>query len=96
MCEGNCKSNSFKAFMTTQFLGAFNDNAFKIIVSLFALRLFSDPAVHAKFMSLIGALFIIPFVVCSPYAGQIADRFSKRNIIISMKAFEVVVMILGL
>ncbi|HSV43232.1 MAG TPA: acyl-[ACP]--phospholipid O-acyltransferase [Candidatus Bathyarchaeia archaeon] len=91
-----CRSASFKAFMATQFLGAFNDNAFKIIISLFALRVFSDPAVHAKFMSIISALFIVPFIVFSPYAGQLADRFPKRNIIVVMKAWEIVIMILGL
>ena len=96
MNQRTCNTSSFKAFMATQFLGAFNDNAFKIIVSLFAFRVFSDPSVHASFMSLISALFIIPFIICSPYAGQIADRFSKRNIIISMKVAEVVVMFLGL
>ena len=82
--------------MATQFLGAFNDNAFKIVISLFALSVLSGPAVHARFMSLISALFIIPFIVFSPYAGQIADRYSKRNIIVGMKIAEIMIMILGL
>ncbi len=95
MSSHSCKSRSFKAFLTTQFLGAFNDNAFKIVISLFALRIFIDPQTHARYMSIISALFIVPFLVCSPYAGQLADRFSKRNIIVWVKVAEIFVMLLG-
>ena len=96
MEQRTCTTRSFKAFIFAQFLGAFNDNAFKIVISLFTLRVFTDPAVHAKFMSFIGALFIIPFIVFSPYAGQLADRYPKRNIIIGMKFVEIIVMLLGI
>jgi len=96
MEQRTCRTTSFKAFMATQFLGAFNDNAFKIVVSLVALRVFTDPTMHARFMSMISAVFILPFILVSPYAGQLADRFSKRNVIVAMKVAEVVIMVLGL
>ncbi len=95
MSSRSCTSRSFKAFLMTQFLGAFNDNAFKIVISLFALHVFVDPQTHARYMSLISALFIVPFLICSPYAGQLADRFSKRSIIFWVKVAEIFVMLLG-
>jgi acyl-[acyl-carrier-protein]-phospholipid O-acyltransferase/long-chain-fatty-acid--[acyl-carrier-protein] ligase len=88
-------SLSFRALILAQFMGAFNDNAFKIIVSLFAIRVLSSPEAAAGFISLIGMLFIIPFIVFSPVAGYLADRFPKRSIIISMQALEVFNMIMG-
>ena len=85
MSERNCKSKSFKALMVTQGLGAFNDNAFKIIVCLFAMRLLSTPESHTQFISFVSALFIIPFILVSPYAGYLADRYRKRDVIVLMK-----------
>ena len=37
----------FQAFLWTQFLGAFNDNVYKMIVSIMALRLAADSQPHA-------------------------------------------------
>ncbi|MBN1794866.1 MAG: MFS transporter [Candidatus Omnitrophica bacterium] len=95
MNNANCKSRSFQGLMVTQFLGAFNDNAFKVVVSLLALRNMPQTAEGAQFVSMIGALFIIPFILFSPYAGFLADRFSKRSVIIAAKIAEALVMGLG-
>ncbi|HBG60937.1 MAG: hypothetical protein A2Y03_10735 [Omnitrophica WOR_2 bacterium GWF2_38_59] len=95
MMDRKCDSKSFKALMVTQFLGAFADNAFKIIISLFAMRILLDTRAHAQFVSIVGALFIIPFIIVSPYAGYFADRFRKRDIIVLAKIAEIVIMILG-
>lgn len=91
-----CNSLSFRSLLLAQFMGAFNDNAFKIIVSLFAIKTLASPEAAARFVSFIGMLFIIPFVIFSPLAGFFADRFSKRSIIIVMQAAEVFNMVLGL
>ena len=87
-----CGSRSFKALMVAMFLEGFNDNALKILVSLFAIRVL-PPIDAARFIGLVGALFIIPFIVFSPYAGFLADRFKKRNIIVITKIAEVLIMI---
>jgi len=85
----------FKALLATQFLGAFNDNAFKIIISLMGVQLIADQTQAASFVSLVGILFVVPFILFSPLAGFLADRFRKRNIIVSMKVFELAIMIIG-
>ncbi len=63
-------------FLWTQFLGAFNDNVFKIIVILLAATAPGRDA--TRDVALAGAVFIAPFLLFSGYAGDIADRFGKR------------------
>ncbi|MBU1087936.1 MAG: MFS transporter [Candidatus Omnitrophica bacterium] len=87
---------SFKSLLGAQFLGAFNDNAFKIIISLLGIQLISATSQSAAFVSIIGALFVIPFIVFSPLAGYLADRYRKRNVIVIMKIGELLIMTLGL
>lgn len=94
--EGTCGSRSFKALMIAQFVGAFNDNAFKIIISLLAVKMLASPEAAAKFVSLIGLVFILPFVIFSPYAGMVADRFPKRSIIVALEGVKILNMVLAL
>ena len=64
----SCQSRSFKGLMVAQFLEAFNGNALKVLVSLFAMRVL--PLIDAaRFIGIVGALFVIPFIVFSLYAG---------------------------
>ena len=82
-------------FLWTQFLGAFNDNLFKIVVSLLAVHL----ATHGggdRELSIISAIFILPFLLFSGYAGQVADVYSKRTVLIVTKSLEIVAASLGL
>src|SRR5262244_3437039 len=84
----------FQSFLWTQFLGAFNDNIYKIIVSMRAVHVAG--ANGTDYVALAGAIFVIPFLLFSGYSGQWADRFSKRSVMIAVKAFEIAVMVLGL
>jgi acyl-[acyl-carrier-protein]-phospholipid O-acyltransferase / long-chain-fatty-acid--[acyl-carrier-protein] ligase len=83
-------------FLWTQFLGAFNDNLFKIVVSLLAVRLAATAADASFQLSLVGAIFILPFVLFSGYAGQLADIYSKRTVLVVTKSLEIVATGLGL
>src|SRR5258708_1522777 len=86
------RSSSFNCFLTSQFLGAFNDNIYKIIISMFAVDAARGTNSWSFYLSLIGGLFILPFFLFSGHAGFLADLFSKRKILISVKAFEVAIM----
>ena len=90
------KSTGFRFFLATQFLGAFNDNAFKIIISLLGIQLIAGERQGAAFVSIVGALFVLPFIVFSPLAGFLADRYRKRNVIVAMKIVELVIMAFGM
>ena len=85
----------FKALLITQFLGAFNDNALKLMMSLFIVNSFLGTKLSGVYISLLGIIFILPFIIFSTYAGYLADKFSKKNIIIGSKLFEFLIMIIG-
>lgn len=78
-----------------QFLGAFNDNFFKIVVSMFAVSAAAHTDHSGGVLSLIGAIFILPFLLFSGYAGHLADVHSKRQVLIATKMLEIVTMGLG-
>lgn len=86
----------FRAFLWTQFLGAFNDNLYKIIVSMRAVHVAAATGSGSEYLSLAGAVFVIPYFLFSGYSGHLADTVSKRSVLIGVKIFEVVVMLLGL
>lgn len=80
---------SFKALLANQFLCAFIDNLFKVTVSLYAIQVLLTSDGAARFVSMLGILFILPYVLFSPAAGILADRFPKRKVIVVMSAVKV-------
>ena len=78
--KNNTKSFGFKALLSTQFLGAFNDNAFKLVISFLAIDSFISNGVGTLYLSLSGAIFVLPFLLFSTYAGFLADKYSKQSI----------------
>ena len=89
------KQRGLQPFLWTQFLGAFNDNLFKIAVSILAVR--AATAANAGLqLSLVGVVFILPFLLFSGYAGQLADVYSKRTVLVVTKSLEIVAAGLGL
>src|SRR5450755_3985836 len=89
------KNTGFHSFLWTQFLGAFNDNVYKILVSMRAVHVAADTG-SSQYLVLAGVVFVIPFLLFSGYSGHLADVVSKRKVLISVKVFEIFVMTLGL
>ena len=88
------KVSSFTYLNVTQFLGALNDNIYKLlIVYLFIERegIENSQAILAT----TGAIFVLPFLLFSTYSGILADRFSKRNIIVWTKVIELMTLMAG-
>jgi 1-acyl-sn-glycerol-3-phosphate acyltransferase len=87
----------FGPFFWTQFLGAFNDNVFKTalltIITYDALRW---TALDVGLLNnLIPGLFILPYVLFSATAGQLADKFNKSRFIRHVKLLEIAIMLLA-
>jgi acyl-[acyl-carrier-protein]-phospholipid O-acyltransferase/long-chain-fatty-acid--[acyl-carrier-protein] ligase len=89
------ENRGFFWFFWTQFLGAFNDNFYKIIITLMALDIPALAGGGKHYIPLIGGLFILPFLLFSGYAGYLADVYSKKNVLVAVKCFEIVAMSLG-
>jgi acyl-[acyl-carrier-protein]-phospholipid O-acyltransferase/long-chain-fatty-acid--[acyl-carrier-protein] ligase len=89
------KQRGLQPFLWTQFLGAFNDNLFKIVVSMLAVHMVAASRAGRE-LSIVSAVFILPFLLFSGYAGQLADVYSKRTVLIVTKSLEIVAATLGL
>src|SRR5579871_5748131 len=90
------KNAGFHSFLWTQFLGAFNDNVYKILVSMRAVHVAANSGQPSSmYLSLAGVVFVVPFLLFSGYSGHLADVVSKRKVLISVKIFEIFVMTLG-
>jgi acyl-[acyl-carrier-protein]-phospholipid O-acyltransferase/long-chain-fatty-acid--[acyl-carrier-protein] ligase len=89
-------NGGFEAFLWTQFLGAFNDNVYKMIVSMLAVEIAANRQLGALYLSISLAVFNLPYLLFAGYAGQLADRFSKTRVLQVTKALEIATMLLGL
>ncbi len=90
------KQGRFAPFFFTQFLGAANDNLFKFALTVlvtYQLQVSWLPAQMAGLV--IGALFILPFVLLSATAGQWADKYDKARIMRAVKLLEIGIMALA-
>lgn len=88
-------TKSFAFLNITQFLGALNDNFFKLLV-VFLLINVKGTDFASSILSITGAVFVAPFLLFSSGAGILADKLSKTKIIVGTKIFEAILMVLSL
>lgn len=88
------KQKRFLPYFATQFLGAFNDNIFKnALVIIFTYHIASTN--QSIVVNLAAIVFILPYFLFSPLAGQVADKFEKSILIKRIKDLEIIIMLLG-
>ncbi|MFH1300161.1 MAG: MFS transporter, partial [Planctomycetota bacterium] len=90
--KGTLNSPSFLALLGTQFLGAMNDNMFRWFIIPIGKPIIGD----AEALSLGLACFTLPYLLLASVAGYLADRFSKRTVIVACKIAEIIIMALGI
>ncbi|MEY4705491.1 MAG: hypothetical protein RL042_1696 [Nitrospirota bacterium] len=89
-----------RGLLIAQFFGAFNDNAWKLMVALLAIRQLAATVAPGPELetasqtqtTLAFVVFTLPLALVSVVAGVLADRVSKRTVIIMMKLVEVFLM----
>jgi acyl-[acyl-carrier-protein]-phospholipid O-acyltransferase/long-chain-fatty-acid--[acyl-carrier-protein] ligase len=81
----------FAAMVGVYFVGTLNDNFCRQCVMLLAVAWGL-----ARMQSYITVLFTVPFIIFAAYAGFLADRFSKRSVVIGVKLVSFVAYILGI
>jgi acyl-[acyl-carrier-protein]-phospholipid O-acyltransferase / long-chain-fatty-acid--[acyl-carrier-protein] ligase len=92
--SGQGSSTGFGWFNATQFLGAFNDNVFKLLAIFFLIALRGEDQA-ARSGATANAVFVLPFLLFSAAAGALADRLAKSRIVVGAKAAELAVMLLA-
>jgi acyl-[acyl-carrier-protein]-phospholipid O-acyltransferase / long-chain-fatty-acid--[acyl-carrier-protein] ligase len=86
----------FWALIVVQFQGAFSDNALKWLVSFLVLEAaYSKERRDLWFVLVVPLLFAVPFLLFSIPGGYFADRYSKRNVTLGTKCFELATMALA-
>lgn len=109
--RGGVFSTGFLALVATQFFVALNDNMFRWLVGPVCkelslgrwadmpafVRQWTTPETLSH-MALPFALFCftIPFLLFASTAGFLADRFSKRGVMVVCKALEIAIVALGI
>lgn len=96
------RDRSFWGLTISQLLGAFNDNMFKQLVLLLCLEKAHEVAratggeVSDWYQPIAMAVFATPWILFSGVSGYLADKVSKRRIVVLCKSLEIVVMGCGL
>ena len=84
------RQRRFFPLFATQFFNAFNDNLYKTALVLFVVySVYNSEQSEATFSALATGIFILPFVVLSALAGQLADTRDKAKIIRTVKLCEI-------
>jgi len=86
--------SSFTYLNVTQCLGALNDNIYKLLIVFFLIQLEGIESSH-QILATTGAIFVLPYLLFSAMSGTLADRFSKRDIIVITKILELIIMAFG-
>lgn len=92
-------SPSLRRVLISQTQVAFTDSVCKFLLIDLAQRILLDPDMKASVANLLPILLPIPFILFSPLAGWLADRFSKRDVIgwtLVAQLAAILVLILGM
>ena len=90
------RQRRFAPFFWTQFSGAANDNLFKFAFTVMVTYQLNVAWLQPAMAGLvIGALFILPFLLFSATAGQLADKYDKSRMIRFVKNLEIAIMLVA-
>jgi acyl-[acyl-carrier-protein]-phospholipid O-acyltransferase/long-chain-fatty-acid--[acyl-carrier-protein] ligase len=89
------KQKRFLPLFLTQFLGAFNDNMLRnALVVLVTFKLASGQLpFDANIITVVASgLLVLPYIIFSSIAGELADKFERSKLVVYTKVFEVLIM----
>lgn len=89
------RDRRFAPLFVTQFLGAFHDNVFKSAFVVMVLNMTLKEENASMLTTAASGVFILPFLLFSALAGQLADKYPKDQIIRMVKVAEICIAMLG-
>ena len=81
-----------RGLIIAQSVGAFNDNAWKQVVALLASAAAASDREAQGRAALAQVVLLVPLMLVSLPAGTLADRVSKRAVILALKWLELALM----
>ncbi len=81
--------------LVAQAFGQFNDQALKQVVTILAMAAVVEEAAKIRMTALAQIALMLPLPLFSLPAGVLADRVSKRTVIVAMKVLELILMLTG-
>ena len=86
----------FLSLIITQFFGAANDNILKGVLIYMVIDGAWAGRLGPGGQGIVSVCFTVPFIILSGYAGQFADRNSKRYVSVMVKVLEIPISLTGL
>lgn len=78
------------------FVGVLNDNFMKHCIIFIAVGwVMPEWMTQSQLISAVSAALVLPYLLLSPYSGEIAERFEKQKIVQLMKLLEIPIVILA-
>lgn len=96
MAKSNIFKRGFVALIATQFFGAANDNILKGVLIFMLANGIWKGELGAGGQGWASAMFTLPFILLSGYAGRFADRHSKSWVTLLVKIIEIPIALIGL
>jgi MFS family permease len=96
--ERKLLNRGFLSLIITQFFGAANDNILKGVLIYMVIDGTWAGVLGSGGQGIVSICFTLPFILLSGYAGQFADRNSKRYVAVLVKTIEIpiaVVVLIG-
>ena len=93
--EHSFKKISIHSLNVSQFFGVLNDNIFKFLIVYLFIDL-QGVEKSSQILFIAGTVYVLPFLLFSAIAGNMADWFSKQKIIAVLKITEVIIMFFGM
>ncbi len=89
LVRSNLLKRGFLSLLVTQFFGAANDNVLKQVLTLMVATGLWANKLGPGGQSYVALCLTIPFILLSGFAGQVADRHSKRTVMLGVKIAEI-------
>jgi acyl-[acyl-carrier-protein]-phospholipid O-acyltransferase/long-chain-fatty-acid--[acyl-carrier-protein] ligase len=89
------QSRGLRGLLIAQAFGQFNDQAWKQLVILLAMAAVASESEKQERTAIVSMILLAPLTVISLPAGALADRVSKRTVILAMKVLELALMLAG-
>lgn len=90
------QSRNWLKLFTLNFVGVFNDNFLKNLIIFVSISwLLPEWLDRSQLVSLVSALFVLPYIFLSPYAGELARANSKYKVLNFFKWLEIPIMMVA-